>query len=82
MTLRKQFSLHRDALELLLAFHPDRSTYLNNLAIVLFTRFKQSGGRDDLEEAVILYRNSLALGPTSHPDRSESLNNLANFLQT
>ena len=80
--LDEAISLHREALGLRAAPHPDRSRSLNNLAICAFTRFGQSGQREDLDEAISLHREALGLLPAPHPDRSSSLNNLAIVLST
>jgi tetratricopeptide (TPR) repeat protein len=75
--LDEAISLHRQALELFLPPHPNRSASLTNLANALLTRFKQGGQQSDLDEAISLHRQALELRPTPHPDRSSSLNNLA-----
>ena len=80
--LDNAISLHRHALELQPAGHPDRSASLNNLGTSLHTRFEQSGQLEDLDEAMSLLRDALELFPAGHPNRSDSLNNLANSLQT
>ncbi|KAF8966660.1 tetratricopeptide repeat-containing protein [Flammula alnicola] len=75
-------SLHREALVLRPAPHPNRSASLNNLAIALQTHFGQWGASNDLDEAISLNRDALVLRPAPHPDRSQSLNNLAIALRT
>ena len=80
--LDEAISLHRQALELFLPPHPNRSDSLNNLASVLWTRFEQGGQKSDLDEAISLYRQGLKLRLPPHPLRSSSLNNLAIALWT
>lgn len=72
----------RQALELRLPPHPDRSGSLSNLASALWTRFKQEGQHTDLDEAISLYRQALDLRPPPHPNRSFSLTYLAVALST
>ncbi|KAF8508157.1 hypothetical protein JB92DRAFT_2733340 [Gautieria morchelliformis] len=79
---REAISLHREALELRPAPHPDRSSSLNNIAAALSTRFRQSGRQGDLEAAILLHREALELRPAPHPGRSSSLNNIATALST
>ena len=52
--------------------HPDRSADLDNLGNALKRRFIQSGGQDDLDEAISLYRDALELRPAPHCRRSPS----------
>ena len=66
--LDEAISLHQDALELLSAGHPDRSTSFNNLASSLTRRFEQSDEREDLDEAISLHRDALELFPAGHPN--------------
>ena len=80
--LDESISLNRQALELRLPPHPDRSTSLNNLANALWTHFIQEGHQNDLDESISLNRQALELRPLFHPDRSMSLSNLANALWT
>ncbi|KAF8501303.1 CHAT domain-containing protein [Gautieria morchelliformis] len=92
--LNLAISLYREALHLLPAQHPRRSSSLNNMAVALrtrsftgiasalVTRFEQSGRHEDLEEAISLHREALELRPAPHPLRSDSLNNIANALST
>ena len=53
--------LHRDALDLRPAPHPDRSMSLSNLANASHTRFNQSGQHDDLDEEISFHRDALEL---------------------
>ena len=46
--------LGREALKLRPQGHPDRLTSLNNLAVVLSTRYNQLEAMDDLDEAIVL----------------------------
>ena len=82
LDLDEAISLHREALLLRPASHPNRSASLNNLASSLRTRFEKRGAAIDLDEAISLHRQALILRPAPHPDRSGSLNNLANALET
>src|ERR1700679_4235683 len=65
--LDEAISLHRDALELQPAGHPNRSDSLNNLAVSLTTRFEQSGERQDLDEAIELFPESINSQSSGHP---------------
>ena len=60
----------------------DRSMSLHNLAVDLSTRYNQSGGIEDLNEAILLGRDALALQPSWQPGRSQSLDNLTHNLHT
>jgi len=71
--LDKAISLHRDALELHPAGHPDRCTLLGNLANLLTRGSEQSGEREDVDEAISLLRDALDLLPAGHPERSPYL---------
>jgi hypothetical protein len=73
-------ALHREALGLRPAPHPNRSDSLNNLAAVLETRFDQTGQIEDVDEAIALHQEALRLRLAPHPNRSGSLHNLANVL--
>ncbi|KAJ6524601.1 CHAT domain-containing protein [Mycena vulgaris] len=57
--------------------HPDRASLLENLAIIVNTRFQQRGDPTDIDEAFRLHHEALALRQAPHPDRASSLNNLA-----
>ena len=70
--LEEAISLHREALDLLLASHPRRSGSLNNLASASKTRFELSGHLEDLEEAISLHRGALESFPVLHPERPVS----------
>ena len=73
--------LARDsALELHPPGHSDRSKSLSDLAAVLSARYKQLGGVEHLDEAIVLGREALDLRPQGHPGRSMSLNILAAVL--
>ena len=63
------YIFHRDVSVLVFS---DRSMSLHNLAVDLSTRYNQSGGIEDLNEAILLDRGALALRPQGHPDRSSS----------
>ena len=78
--LEDAISSHREALHPL--GHPDRPSFLNNLANSLSIRFYQSGRMEDLEDTISCYREALTLRPRSHPDRSGSLDNLGSALLT
>ncbi|KAF8488619.1 hypothetical protein JB92DRAFT_2756991, partial [Gautieria morchelliformis] len=53
--LEEAISMHREALQLLPALHPVRSTSLNDFALALWTWFKNYGRQEDLEEAISLH---------------------------
>ncbi|KAF8968449.1 hypothetical protein BDZ97DRAFT_2072848 [Flammula alnicola] len=78
--LDEAISLHREALVLRPAPHPDRSQSLNNVGTILRTRFEQRGASNDLDEAISLHREALVLRPAPHPNCSGSLSSLANAL--
>ncbi|KAJ7226877.1 hypothetical protein GGX14DRAFT_555471 [Mycena pura] len=80
--LEESIAFHRQALELFLGSHPNRSISLNNLASALSTQFQQTGQLADLEESIAFHRQALELRPGSHPKRSGSLDNLASALLT
>ncbi|KAG2071942.1 hypothetical protein BDR04DRAFT_938176, partial [Suillus decipiens] len=46
--------------------HSDRCISLNNLKILLSTRFHRRGHSDDLDQAIALQREVLALRPLCH----------------
>jgi len=62
--------------------HPSLSESLNNLALALWTRFRQGGQPLDLDKAISMHRQALELRVSPHPSLSESLNNLALALWT
>ncbi|KAG2746789.1 hypothetical protein P692DRAFT_201773836 [Suillus brevipes Sb2] len=64
------------------AMHDYREQLLNNLSIMLNTRFERRGNAEDSDQGIALQREALALHPVGHPDRSMSLNNLAKQLST
>ena len=68
---------NREALSLCPPIHPERPTSLNNIAIAVHARYKQSNRMEDLEEVITYYREALTLWATGHPNCSTSLNNLA-----
>ncbi|KAJ7839402.1 CHAT domain-containing protein, partial [Mycena leptocephala] len=75
-------TLHREALEIRAAPHPDRGGSLNNLAAAVQTRFEQWGDPKDIDEAITLHREALEIHAAPHPERGCSLNNLAAAVQT
>ncbi|KAJ7107941.1 CHAT domain-containing protein [Mycena epipterygia] len=76
--LDKAIDLHREALNLRQAPHPDCDTSLINLGLVLQEWFETRGGAGDLDSAIELHCEALDLCPAPHPHRDISLNNLAN----
>jgi hypothetical protein len=68
--------MHRQALELRVAPHPQRSMSLNNLAVALRTRFEQAGHRFDLDAAILLHRQAVQLQSSLHPGTSQALRDL------
>jgi tetratricopeptide (TPR) repeat protein len=79
--LDEAITLHREALALRPAGHPDRSMSCNNLAIALRTRYEATGSSNLLDETITLHREALALRPAGHSLRATSCNNLAAALQ-
>jgi hypothetical protein len=67
----------REALAICPPGHPNRSSFLNNLANSIDTRYKQSGRMEDLEEMITYHREALTLCHPGHRNRPSSLNNLA-----
>jgi tetratricopeptide (TPR) repeat protein len=53
---------------------------LNNLGVVLHTRYEQLGDMKDLDQAIVCNQQALDLHPPGHPVHSSSLNNLGNAL--
>ncbi|KAG1797172.1 hypothetical protein EV424DRAFT_513535 [Suillus variegatus] len=80
--LDEVISFHYDALRYYNTGHARRGQLLNNLSIMLETRFERRGKDKDLDEAIALQTEALALLPVGHTDRSGSLNNLANRLSS
>ncbi|KAJ3530256.1 hypothetical protein NMY22_g8653 [Coprinellus aureogranulatus] len=74
---KESIALHRESLGHRSVGHPDRSLTLNNLANALFTLFKSSGSKENLDEAIALHQEALSLRPPGNPSRSTSLGNLA-----
>jgi tetratricopeptide (TPR) repeat protein len=68
--LEEAITYYRQALALLPHGHTNRSSSLNILARVVFTRFEQLGRMEDLEEAIACHRQALALLPPSWPYQS------------
>jgi tetratricopeptide (TPR) repeat protein len=58
----------------------ERAAILNNLGVVLGTRFQQSGDLADIDGAITIYRKAVEVAPASHPDRVMFLANLGNSL--
>ncbi|KAJ7448838.1 tetratricopeptide repeat-containing protein [Mycena galericulata] len=75
-------TLHRTALEIFAPPHPLQGSYLNNLAIAIYTRFERQGDPEDIDEAITLHRQALEIRAPPHPLRASSLNNLANAVGT
>ena len=63
-------------------WHRERALAWIILANTLHIRYKQLGGIDDLNEAIVLARDALSLCPPGHPARSMSLSNLADHLSS
>ncbi|KAG2147833.1 CHAT domain-containing protein [Suillus bovinus] len=80
--LDEVISLHYDALGYYNAGHDCRGRLLNNLALILHTRFERQGNDKDLDQAIALQTEVLALWPVGHTDRFMSLNNLATQLSS
>jgi tetratricopeptide (TPR) repeat protein len=75
-------SLHRAALRLLPAAHPNRPVCLGNIANALRARFEILHQQEDIDDSISLHRDVLQLQPAPHPDRRRLLNNLAAALGT
>ncbi|KAJ6621950.1 CHAT domain-containing protein, partial [Mycena sp. CBHHK59/15] len=74
--------LHREALKIWPAPHPDRASSLNNLAIALQMRVKQWGDTKDIGEAICLLREALKIRAAPHANRALLLSSLANSIKT
>jgi tetratricopeptide (TPR) repeat protein len=79
--LIEALDMSREALTLLPADDPDRTTSLSDLAIAHLTLYHEQGNFDALEEAIELFRHSLDLRPPGHPTRFNALSNLASTLR-
>ncbi|KAJ7866520.1 hypothetical protein B0H13DRAFT_2281423 [Mycena leptocephala] len=79
--LDEAIKLHRDAVQLGGFPHPNRSMFLNNLAIAVNTRFEHGGDLRDLDEAIELQREVLEINAALSPTHSEFLHNLATSVQ-
>jgi hypothetical protein len=60
----------RETLHLLPVDHISRAAFLSDLATLLFGRFEQLGGIEELEEAITYNREALALTPLKNADDS------------
>ncbi|KAG1724874.1 TPR-like protein [Suillus lakei] len=80
--LDEGISLCYDALGYYNAMHAYRWVLLDNLGIMLVTRFQRRGKVEDLDQGIALQSEALALCPVGHPDRFKSLNNHAAQLST
>jgi hypothetical protein len=81
--LDEAIALHREALTLRSAVHPDRFESACsgcNLATSLWRRYEQTGATGLLDETVVLHRESLDLHATGHPGRGVSCTYLAQAL--
>jgi hypothetical protein len=57
-----------------------RTARLNNLGVMLESRYERMGEMSDLEEAIKTARQAVDSTPVGHPDRAACLNNLGNNL--
>ena len=80
--VEETITFHREALALRPPGHPDRSSFLINLAIAIDTRYDQSGRMEDLQEAITYYREALALCPPGHPRHCNLIDSLTTAIQT
>ncbi|KAL4065486.1 hypothetical protein V8B97DRAFT_1162800 [Scleroderma yunnanense] len=80
-TVDVAISLHRSALDLRPAGHPDRSDSLFDLGRCLSNRYDQQAAMSDLEESIKLSRAALELRPPGHCHRAATLEYLANRLR-
>jgi hypothetical protein len=80
--IAKCVSLMEKVVQLAPEGHPDKPSWLCNLANCLLSRFKHLGDLDDLNRAVLIRENAVCLTPDSHPDKSSYLNNLGGSLLT
>jgi hypothetical protein len=46
---------------------------MNNLAVMLGSRFERMGDIDDLQRAIMLANEAIALPPQDHPNRATSM---------
>jgi tetratricopeptide (TPR) repeat protein len=80
--LDKVIKLREDAIMPLPPSHPDRPSFLSNLAIAVHTRFQQLGDLSDLNKVIKLYDDALMLQPPDHPNRPSCLYNFAGVIHT
>ena len=73
---------YREAVQHCPSEHPDRSTFYNNLANTVNTRFDRLGNVVDLEEAIECHRDALRLCPPGHLNRPSFLIDLSLTLST
>lgn len=59
---------------------PDRASWVNNLGLMLESRYERTGAVTDLEEAIGMARQAVAATPDDDPDRAASLSNLGHQL--
>jgi tetratricopeptide (TPR) repeat protein len=56
--------------------------WLNNLGVMLESRYECTGKMEDLEEAIRMARQAVDVTPEDHPDLAGRLNNLGNKLES
>ncbi|PPQ93834.1 hypothetical protein CVT25_013543 [Psilocybe cyanescens] len=79
--LDKTVVICKGALDLLPTKHIHRQAFVGRLATTLHARFKITGKREDIDQAILLERQNLERRGSSHPERVISLTNLASTLQ-
>jgi tetratricopeptide (TPR) repeat protein len=62
--------------------YPDLASILDNLCVMLESRFKRTGKMEDLEEAIRRAQQAANITPEDHPDLAMFLDNLANKLES
>ncbi|KAJ7501555.1 tetratricopeptide repeat-containing protein [Mycena galericulata] len=75
-------TLHREALNIHAAPHPDRGSSLINLGNAVRTRFQKWGDPKDIDVAISLHREALEIHAEPHSLHSNSLHNLAKSVRT
>ena len=59
---------------------PEYSARLNNLGVILESRFGRTGRMEDLEEAIQISRRAVEVTPVDHPNMAAWMNNLGTKL--
>src|SRR5947207_7037150 len=78
----RAITMEWQAVELTPEGHPNRSMYLNNLAIALHSRFERMGSMDDLDRAIVTNAQAIEFTVEDHPNRAMYFNNFGIALQS